>query len=155
MPNVWHTSISETIRIAQEAMRVLVPTVEKARIPWREPANYDDWDLIASAIYKAIVILAIENSPEFEQANKIIEYNKRVEDYNSFSFITDMTSTRLLALVSFVTDNEPFDACLFAELDENERVEGTVRRPFDAIDWGVAARHSKSLDRFRTLAVLL
>jgi len=155
MPNVWHTSVSETMRLAREAMRVLVPTVEKARIPWREPANYDDWDLIASALYRAIVVLAIENSPEFEQASEVIDYNKRVEDYSSSSFITDLASTRLLAFVSFVTDNEPFDVCLFAELGENERVEGTVRRPFDAVDWGVAARHGKSLDRFRTLAVLL
>jgi hypothetical protein len=155
MPNIWHTSISEVMCIAREAMRALVPAMEKAKIPWREPKSYDDWDLIASSVYKAVVILGTENSPEFEQASKIIDYDRRVEDYSSFSFITDLASDRLLAFVSFATDFEPFDACLFAELDENGRVETTLRRPFGAVDWGVAARHGTSLDKLRSLAVLL
>jgi len=155
MPNVWHTSISEAMCIAQEAMRALVPAMEKAKIPWHEPDNYDDWDLIASSIYKAVVILGAENSPEFDQASKIVGYNMRVEDYSSFSFVTDLTSGRLWAFVSFATDFEPFDACLFAELDEKGRVESVVRRPFGVVDWGLAARHGTSLDKLRTLAVLL
>ena len=155
MANTWHTSLSEAMRIAQEAMRTLVPIVEKARMPWREPNNYDDWDLIASSIYRAIVVMCVENSSEFAQASAISDYDRRVEDYSQLSFLTDLASAHLSAFVSFVTDREPFDACLFAELDEHDRVKNTVRRPFDEVDWAVTARQGNGLDKFRSLTVVL
>jgi hypothetical protein len=60
MSNIWNTSVAETVRVAQGALRALVPIVEKAQMPWREPNNYDDWDLIASAMLRSIVIMSAE-----------------------------------------------------------------------------------------------
>jgi len=155
MSSIWNTSVSQTMHIAQEALRALVPIVEKARMKWREPDNYDDWDLIASAIVRSIVSMSVENCLEFARASPIIDYDMRADNYSQFSFITDLASAKSLAFVSFVTDREPFDACLFAELDENQRVLGELRRAFNEVDWGVAARHGTSLDKLRSLTVEL
>jgi hypothetical protein len=64
-------------------------------------------------------------------------------------------AAKSLAFVCFLTDRLPFDTCLFAELDQNGHVEGELQRPFDEVDWGIAARHGQSLDKLRSLAVQL
>ena len=51
----WTTSVDELIRLFGDAIRALIPIAERARMQWKAPDSYDDWDHICEAIYRSIV----------------------------------------------------------------------------------------------------
>ena len=74
-PTLWQTSLTELLGIFRQALSVLVPIVEQAKISWREGEAYDDWDGIASSLFENIVV----NSLEFAQE---ISFDLRMPKYD-------------------------------------------------------------------------
>jgi hypothetical protein len=115
------------IGLVGEAFRALVPVVERAHIPWKQPDAYDDWDEICRAVYRSIVIRSVECAGDVEPFMPLLDYDVRVRSYAGNSFIAEQGEGRATAFVCFETLNSPFDQCLFAELDEAFNVVGLKR----------------------------
>ena len=64
-----------------------MPTLERARIAWRKPDAYDDWDEIVGTLYKSIVIRSIECSFPDEPVLSFPRYGLLYEQYPDVSFI--------------------------------------------------------------------
>jgi hypothetical protein len=59
MAATWHTTVSELMGAFRRALVALVPSMDAARIPWRPPNAYDDWEEIAACLYKNVVTRSI------------------------------------------------------------------------------------------------
>ncbi len=60
----WAASVDDLIRLFGDAIRALVPIVERAHMAWKAPDSYDDWDRICEAVYRSTVIGSIEFAEE-------------------------------------------------------------------------------------------
>jgi hypothetical protein len=119
----WGTSVNELAFIFRDALRALIPIAERARLHWKEPNNYDDWDSIAAAIYGSIVISSLEFAIEWHKFDAIPKYRKRIASYSHSSFLTPVDKPGAIAFVCFETRSEPFDTCLFTQLDNEGATE--------------------------------
>src|SRR5690242_19928018 len=115
--NVWKTSVGELVQLTCEALRALVPIAEKAYMPWREPANYDDWDEMAQAIYNSIVIRSVQFATETAGFAQLPAYDRPIADYSGCSFVTEATQRGRYALLSLASTSMPFDTGHFTVLD--------------------------------------
>ena len=70
MSTSWSTTLTDLLGIHRQALAVLVPIADKARVPWRDGEAYDEWDAIAECLYHNIVVraisCAIEGGPDIE-----------------------------------------------------------------------------------------
>jgi hypothetical protein len=123
----WTTSVDELVRLFGDAIRALIPIAERARMQWKAPDSYDDWDHICEAIYRSIVIRSIEFAEGMGTSLPVPDYDRRFNSYEKNSFIGDLNSKDEMAFVCFETEASPFDACLFALLDRNLNVVGDKR----------------------------
>ena len=148
----WTTSVDELFLLFSDAMRVLIPIAERARMAWKEPDAYDDWDHICEAIYRSIVINSIEYADEMGKFMPILDYDWRTSSYEKNSFIGDKKSKEKEAFVCFETEMAPFDQCLFAVLDRDLNVVGNRRVATADVEFIFVRRDSdggilKSFDR--------
>lgn len=155
--STWVTSADELLKMFAEALRGLVPIADKARMRWREPDAYDDWDGICEAIYRAIVIGSIEHAEEFGNAFSILPYDRRIASYAKTSFISHQLVEGVAAFMCFETENQPFDTCRFALLGEAMDVVGSRRLALSGVTFVVAAcdREADSLKFLEKLTVSL
>jgi hypothetical protein len=123
----WATSVDELVRLFGDAIRALIPIAERARMQWKAPDSYDDWDHICEAIYRSIVIRSIEFAEGMGVSLPVPDYDHRINSYEKNSFIGDLNSKDEMAFVCFETEASPFDVCLFALLDRNLNVVGDRR----------------------------
>lgn len=119
----WEVDIHQLLLIVRDAYVALVPTLEKARIPWANEHAYDDWDRIADSIYNSVAINAILHSSECARASNIVRYSYAHEDYSGLSFflITDADTSSSLAFVNFFTKVSPFDHFNCRIIDQDYR----------------------------------
>jgi hypothetical protein len=136
----WTTSVDELIRLFRDALVALVPIAERARMSWREPDAYDDWDQICQAIYRSIVIGSIEFTRDIPNMLPIPQYDDRIASYKETSFITDAVSAGELAFICFETAAAPFDRCLFAVLNDGGQIVGYQRKPTADLRFVLARR---------------
>ena len=60
LPETWTTTVTELMFVFRDSLRALVPCAERLKMPWRDAEAYDDWDNIAEALYRNMVINSIE-----------------------------------------------------------------------------------------------
>jgi hypothetical protein len=153
--NLWVTSVNELAQIFRDALVGLIPIAERAHMPWKEPSNYDDWNSIAAALYESLVVRSIEESSEWNKFEPIPKYNKRVDRYSNNSLLTTHDEPVTRAFICFETDSNPFDTCLFARLDETNRVTDFEHQKTNSVNFVLAARTKGSTTIVDTLHVLL
>lgn len=153
--SLWETTVNELMEIFHQALLAMIPIAEKARMPWKEPDTYDDWDEICEVIYKSIIIQSIRNDDKNIKLQPILKYDARVDDYSQLSFITKEQSSEYLAFVCFETSQAPFDVCLFAVLDAQGKVTGQQRYPLSATKFLFAGRNSHGIMLADTLSIRL
>jgi hypothetical protein len=129
----WTTSVNAMTLIFREALVALIPTAERAHMPWREPANYDDWDLIAQSLFQSIVVSSLEHADEWKFPYKIPKYDTRIGDYSQNSFVSALAFPMELAFICFETKSSPFDVALFARLDATGKVVRVEREQVDRV----------------------
>lgn len=49
-------TVTELVRNFGEACRALVPSLDRAEIPWTDGRQYDNWDRIAEALFESLVL---------------------------------------------------------------------------------------------------
>lgn len=140
----WATSIDELVRLFGDARRALVPIAERAHMAWKEPDSDDDWDQICKAVYSSIVIGSIEFAEEIGASQPVPDYDRRINSYESNSFIGDANSKDDVAFICFETETSPFDACLFALLDRNLNVVGNRRVATADVKFNLGCRDRNS-----------
>jgi hypothetical protein len=108
----WRTTTSELMQIFREALIVLVPVLDRARIAWRSTEAYDDWDAIAQVLFHNIVVRSVQWSlPEDQHEGFTLpKYGTMYPSYRDLSFVQVVTGDgRLLAFHSFDSRHAPFD----------------------------------------------
>src|SRR5947209_1121998 len=80
---VWQTTVDQLMLVFRDALRALVPHVEKAKIEWRDGSAYDDWDEIAQTLYEKIVVASLLWArPEDERERwQLPDYNMTYSSY--------------------------------------------------------------------------
>lgn len=107
-------TVTEVLLNFRQALLAILPTVEKVGIPWRRPDAYDEWDGIASALFKSLVFEVLRWSvrgPRKEEF-RMPEYDLLLEGYAGLSILEvshpALPSGRYL-FHSFGTEETPFD----------------------------------------------
>ncbi|MGW1421949.1 hypothetical protein ACWAT4_17730 [Bradyrhizobium manausense] len=148
----WETTVDELIVLFGDSLRALIPVAERARMAWKEPNAYDDWDHICEAIYRSIVISSVEHADGLRGFLPMLDYDRRTSSYEMNSFIGETNSKGEAAFVCFETETSPFDRCVFAVLDGNlsvisERRAATAGTRFSLYCRQPNIRDQKSFDR--------
>jgi hypothetical protein len=149
----WSVSIDELVGIFADALRALTPIADRARMPWREPNAYDDWDEIARAIYQSFVRSAIENSSDFDPQFPVPAYDQRIGSYDRNSFVSD--ATELSPFICLETSSTPFDTVLFAVIDEGGRVVGSRREPIIGTDLLFVRRSTPGISSMKSIVITI
>ena len=141
----WTTSVDELVRLFGDAIRALIPIAERARMHWKAPDAYDDWDHICEAIYRSIVIRSIEFAEGISASSlPVPDYDHRISSYEKNSFIGNSNSKDEVAFVCFETEMSPFDVCLFALIDRNLHVVGNRRTATADVKFNLGCRDRNS-----------
>jgi hypothetical protein len=140
----WSTSIDELVRLFGDGLRALVPIAERARMQWKEPNSYDDWDHVCEALFRSIVIRSIDFSDGIGTSLPVLDYDRRISSYARNSFIGDSNAKDTTALICFETEKSPFDACLFAVLDRSLNVVGNRRVAAADVKFNLSRRDRES-----------
>jgi hypothetical protein len=155
MHSDWKTNVQELMQLANEGLRLLRPLAEKARIPWREPDAYDDWERLSTAVYHSFVLSSLEYAVEAKGCAPWIGYDKWIRSYADFSFLSLKADPGRSAFVAFDTDREPFDTAVVADLDPSWNVLARRRLPLLNAELVCACRRQGALAYFEDLTVEL
>ena len=123
---VWQTTVERLLLAFRDALRVLVPHVERVQIQWRDGSAYDDWDAIAQTLYEKIVVSSLLWAmPEDERERcQLPDYSMTYTSYAGKTVIVvNRTSTEdRLVFHSFATEKDPFDKVRVCKVDRNGQV---------------------------------
>jgi hypothetical protein len=112
--------MTELLAIFRSGLLALLPVMEAARIPWKEPNAYDPWEDIAQTLYSSIIGSCVENS--VAPLRPLAPYGFAFQKNEDYSFISERNlrvGGMQNALLELQTDVDPFDTALLAELDGN------------------------------------
>lgn len=125
---VWQTTVDQLLLVFRDALRALVPHLERARIEWRDGSAYDDWDEIAQTLYEKIVVSSLLWAmPEDDrERSQFPDYSMTYASYAGKTVIAvNRTSTEeRLVFHSFATEKDPFDKVRVCKVDRDGRVLG-------------------------------
>lgn len=123
-------SITRAIEIFGDCLRSLIPHVSKLGIEWEQGKSYDDWDLIASALFSAIVERGIAYSVEGEKFAPLAPYDLKISDYETRSFLFDESSGQSAPFLRLEKSQRPFDTAVFTiAASSDAQLGGAVRIP--------------------------
>jgi hypothetical protein len=110
---VWRTTVTDVVGVFRDALIALIPSLERARIPWRDGEASDDFDALAKAAYATYVLSAFRfGLTTDEEAIHVPPWDLYVTTYAESDWIeviSNDTAERPLALVGFKTRDTPFD----------------------------------------------
>jgi hypothetical protein len=113
----WQVGIGALVEIFQRALITLVPTFDQARIKWRGPNTYDEYERIAEALFDSIVRDALTNAPLVAKAYPPGRYSVHQPGRElSRIYVTDPEDR--LALFELETAHEPFDTIVCQRIDD-------------------------------------
>lgn len=129
-PTVWRVRLGGLIEMVQHALVGLVPTFEQARINWRGPNTYDDYERVAEALFDSIVRDSLSSARSLESAYPPGRYGVH-EPGRELSRICVNDPSDRLAFFEFETATDPFDTLVCQRIDDHGiETEELVRRPF-------------------------
>ncbi len=108
-------TVGGAFRNFRSALGELVPYAERAAIGWRREDAYDEWDEIASSLYKGLVQEPLRwQLPESERESfELPPYDLLLKRYTTHSVVEVVvpgaTGTRIFH--AFATRHTPFDIC--------------------------------------------
>ena len=124
----WETTVDRLMLVFRNALRGLIPHIERVRIEWRDGSSYDDWDAIAQTLYEKIVVSSLLWAmPEHErEVTQVPDYNMSYASYAGKTVVAvNRTSTEdRLVFHSFATEKNPFDRVRVCKVDGDGQVLG-------------------------------
>lgn len=118
---IWRTTVDQLLATFRDALRALVPHVEKVRIEWRDHSAYDDWDQTAQTLYEEVVVSSIlwAFTEEEREHCQLPDYNMTYSSYADKTVIAvnlHSTSARFV-FHSFAAEKGPFDRVRACRVD--------------------------------------
>lgn len=140
--------IGELLAIFRAGLIALIPMAERARIAWRGPDVYDDWEAIEQTLFASTIGSVVKNAlpaPPFPLAI----YSIVSRSYSDRSFLTEQASRLrgdFLMLLELTTASEPFDTINFLRLNlDLGSTDEIVKIPLSQAVLELAARTSTSI----------
>jgi hypothetical protein len=125
---LWPTTVTQLVLVFRDALRALVPHMEKAKIEWQDESAYDDWDEIAQTLYEKIVVASLRWAiPEDERERcQLPAYNTMYPSYagKTVIVVNRGVGPERLVFHSFTTIEEPFDKVRACTVGADGRVVG-------------------------------
>ena len=121
-PKVWTTAISTLLEIFGESLNAIVPIMDTMKIGWRDADAYDDWDEIASVLYRNIVEKSIQHSTVTIVDTRLAPYDLLIPSYLEQDYISVIHkgSEKLnLAFIGYSTRKKPFDVVKCVAVDSD------------------------------------
>lgn len=133
---IWRTSVTEVVGLFRDALIALIPSLQRARLPWRDGEASDDFDALAQAAYDTYVLSALRfGLTTDEEAIHVPPWDLHVTTYAESDWIeviTNDTAERPLALVGFKTRDTPYDTVTTQPLTAAGECRGeSVHIPFE------------------------
>ena len=85
-------TVTELVMNFRDGLLGLVPCFERARIPWKRPEAYDEWDNCAAAVFQALVVDPLRSAlPETERESfRLPQYDMLLPTYAGLHIIEVM-----------------------------------------------------------------
>jgi hypothetical protein len=98
----------------RQALSAVAPHFQRVEIPWQRPAAYDEWDSVASALFRALVVEVLRENPEsFDRDGLALpDYDLLVDDYSKYTVLiveNPLLSAGRHVFHAFGTASQPFD----------------------------------------------
>lgn len=120
-------TVTDVLLNFRAALLAIVPAVEHVGIPWKRPDSYDEWDAIASTLFKSLVVEVLRWSLPGCSGDtfRVPLYDQLAPDYSDTSTVEvlhpELPSGRWL-FHAFGTSNVPLDVVEIRPLLEDGRV---------------------------------
>lgn len=114
-------TVTDVILNFRAALVAVLPMVETLGIPWKRGDAYDEWDDLASCMYKQLVgnLLSAARVPFRGAPVRLAAYDMMLPDYSQYATI-DVQNMELgpgrWVFHAFGTDTAPFDVLEVREL---------------------------------------
>ncbi len=122
--------ISGLIKAFQKSLCALALIADELGIRWREPNNYDEWDIAANGIFRGFVIENIHASNDWRNFLPILGYDLKIADYSDYSFVAVRRGDTYLPFYRLDTRVQAFDTCVVAVLDTTFKLATTEKIDF-------------------------
>lgn len=118
----WTTTISTLLLTFRKALMAIIPFMDIVKIGWKDNEAYDDWDDIASTLYKNVVEKSIQHADQTSADTKLPPYDLPIPSYEDYSYISvkrKISEGQNLVFVGFSTRRQPFDSVKCVSVDSN------------------------------------
>ena len=107
-------TVTELVENFRSALLGLLSPVMRVGIPWKRPEAYDEWDDLATAVYRALVVEPLRSGlPESEwERFGLPDYDLLLPNYAGKSVVELLPAPRdggVRVFHALGTDAEPFD----------------------------------------------
>jgi hypothetical protein len=114
-------TVTDVILNFRSALVAILPMVKALGIPWRRGDAYDEWDDLASCMYRQLVsnLLPTLDSPSGGSPVRLAAYDMMLPDYRQYATVEVQNSTLghgRWIFHAFGTDSVPFDVVEVREL---------------------------------------
>src|SRR5215208_8261576 len=105
--------MTDALHQFRSSLVALIPVMEEAGIGWRNNEQYDSFDCLAAAAFKAFVIDSLEEAPE--TLRKLDGYVYDLSPYCSRSGVAFLIEAggKTSKFARLATSREPFDTIVF------------------------------------------
>lgn len=119
----WDTTVGELVVLFRSALKALIPTLERARIPWRDGEAYDQWDEIGSVLYSRLVVEPLTCALKIAATPGVAAYDVFRQDWRDISFVAvrhpDLQHEKVAAFLYLASNDDPLDTVVVNLLDES------------------------------------
>lgn len=126
--------VTDIVENFRRALSAVVPCAERAGVPWRRPDAYDEWDAVASALYRSLVVEPIRW--QLSEANwesfSLPDYDLLRPHYGEFSWIVvggSKPKEGRFLFHAFATRKQPFDTVEIRRISDS----GSPLQPGDEL----------------------
>ncbi len=108
-----HVSVTDLVRNFAGACRALVPHLDRARIPWADRQQYDNWERVAETLFVSLVLepCRFQAETSFPQISLILRrYGFSASGENAFLHL-DAGGTADCRFTQLRSVDRPFDCC--------------------------------------------
>jgi hypothetical protein len=138
-PSIWPVTVDELVAIFRAGLMDLIPTFDRAHIPWRGDQTYDDFERVAEALYDSVVRDSLASARGLQGAMGIARYGLREQRERSRILVNDPSLK--LSLLGLISLNTAFDAIQCVRIDSNGVDIGLAEElPFDGARFLLEAR---------------
>lgn len=110
-------SVTDLVTVFSDCLRALSLHVSKVGIDWEDGKSYDDWDVIAQALYTAVVTNTLAYVVEGKGFQKLTRYGMTMPTYVGRSFLYSDQFGETKPFLKLQGASLPFDTAVFIDLD--------------------------------------